>query len=78
VRAGAQQVLLTGGVFQNRLLSEEAITGLRAAGLTPHWHQHVPPGDGGIAVGQALYAALRDSHQADTTDNIKEEAAACA
>ncbi|MFO0573407.1 MAG: carbamoyltransferase HypF [Polyangia bacterium] len=85
LQAGGRDVLLTGGVFQNRLLSEEAVRGLRAAGLTPHWPQHVPPSDGGIAVGQALYAVLRDRQQAarpvpdPAPDPIpKQEADACA
>jgi hydrogenase maturation protein HypF len=56
----ARSVLLSGGVFQNRVLTEEAIRMLRAAGREPIWHQHVPPGDGGIAVGQALAAAIAD------------------
>jgi hydrogenase maturation protein HypF len=60
VRLRARRVLLSGGVFQNRTLTEEAIRVLRAAGRDPIWHQHVPPGDGGIAVGQALAAALAD------------------
>ncbi|MEM9907822.1 MAG: Sua5/YciO/YrdC/YwlC family protein, partial [Cyanobacteria bacterium P01_D01_bin.44] len=57
-RLGHSQIVLTGGCFQNRILSEQAIQHLQAVGLTPYWHQQLPPNDGGIAVGQVL-AALR-------------------
>ncbi len=50
-------VVLTGGCFQNRVLSEEAILRLRNSGFRPHWHRLVPPNDGGIALGQVIAAA---------------------
>ena len=52
-------VVLTGGCFQNRVLTEAAIKALRAAGCRPFWHRQVPPNDGGIALGQ-LVAARRE------------------
>ncbi len=45
---------LTGGVFQNALLVEEAFACLKAAGHEPFGHRIVPPNDGGIALGQIL------------------------
>jgi len=51
-------VLLTGGCFQNKLLLESAINGLRESGFEPYWHKLIPPNDGGLAAGQIL-AALR-------------------
>jgi hydrogenase maturation protein HypF len=57
-RVGEATIVLTGGCFQNRYLTERAVDRLRAAGLTPYWHQHVPPNDGGLALGQVM-AALR-------------------
>jgi hydrogenase maturation protein HypF len=51
-RVGEPRVVLTGGCFQNRRLSELAVAGLVRAGFRPYWHQRVPPNDGGIAVGQ--------------------------
>ena len=50
---GEPRVVLTGGCFQNRYLTERAVTRLRAEGFRPYWHQRIPPNDGGIALGQA-------------------------
>lgn len=58
-RIGLDKVLLTGGCFQNRLLSEWLAQALRAAGFSVYSHQRVPPHDGGLAVGQAIAAAAR-------------------
>jgi hydrogenase maturation protein HypF len=55
-RVGETRVVLTGGCFQNRYLTERAIDRLRTAGFEPFWHQHVPPNDGGLALGQAAWA----------------------
>jgi hydrogenase maturation protein HypF len=57
-RAGQNCVVLSGGCFQNRYLTERAVRRLRAEGFRPYWHQRVPPNDGGIALGQVV-AALR-------------------
>lgn len=55
--SGLDTVILTGGCFQNRLLTERAIAGLRAAGFRPVIARRLPPNDGSIAAGQALAAA---------------------
>lgn len=55
-RVDIEQVLLTGGCFQNARLTERAVARLRAAGFDPYWHHQVPPNDGGLAVGQAVFA----------------------
>jgi hydrogenase maturation protein HypF len=57
-RAGQNRVVLSGGCFQNRYLTERAVQRLQAEGFRPCWHQRVPPNDGGIALGQVV-AALR-------------------
>ena len=57
-RAGEARVVLTGGCFQNKYLTERAVRRLQHAGFRPYWHQRVPPNDGGIALGQAV-AAMR-------------------
>ena len=55
-RVGETNVVLSGGCFQNRYLSERIIARLRASGHRPYWHQRIPPNDGGIALGQILAA----------------------
>ena len=56
-RQGVPQIALSGGCFQNRYLTERVVRRLIEAGYSPHWHQRVPPNDGGIALGQILAAA---------------------
>jgi len=53
-RARQERVVLSGGCFQNRYLTERAVKRLQAEGFRPYWHQRVPPNDGGIALGQIL------------------------
>ncbi len=53
------RVILSGGVFQNRLLSEMIYTALTRKGLHVFTHRLVPPNDGGIALGQAAIAGRR-------------------
>jgi hydrogenase maturation protein HypF len=54
---GEPKVLLTGGCFQNRYLTERAVDRLKAGGFVPYWHRRIPPNDGGIALGQIVGAA---------------------
>ena len=56
-RTGERQVVLSGGCFQNRYLCEQTIKQLRGAGFDVYWHLYVPPNDGGLALGQAEWAA---------------------
>ncbi|NJR62244.1 MAG: carbamoyltransferase HypF [Cyanobacteria bacterium CRU_2_1] len=56
---GEERVVLSGGCFQNRYLTERAIQHLRVEGFRPYWHQQIPPNDGSIALGQIM-AALRE------------------
>ena len=53
---GLKQIVLSGGVFQNRYLTERAAAVLESHGYVVHTHQRVPPNDGGIALGQAVMA----------------------
>jgi hydrogenase maturation protein HypF len=55
-------VALSGGVFQNLLLTERAVRGLEGAGFRVLTHVRVPCNDGGISFGQAAVAAARDRH----------------
>jgi len=54
---GEHRIVLTGGCFQNRYLTERAVERLIESGFRPHWHQRIPPNDGGIALGQIIAAA---------------------
>ncbi|HWX87616.1 MAG TPA: Sua5/YciO/YrdC/YwlC family protein, partial [Solirubrobacteraceae bacterium] len=56
---GLSTVVLSGGVFQNRVLLESTIAELERAKLRPLVHEQLPPGDGGISYGQAAVAAAR-------------------
>ncbi len=55
----AVPVLLTGGCFQNRLLTELTVARLQTCGVKVYWHQRVPPNDGGISLGQVVAAARK-------------------
>jgi hydrogenase maturation protein HypF len=57
-QAGLKQVVLSGGVFQNRYLAEHAASAMESRGFAVYTHQRVPPNDGGIALGQAVMSAL--------------------
>jgi hydrogenase maturation protein HypF len=54
-------IVLSGGVFQNRLLLERTAERLRAAGLRPLVPERLPPNDGAISYGQAAIAAAGGS-----------------
>jgi hydrogenase maturation protein HypF len=56
-RHGVEAVVLSGGVFQNRLLLERTAHGLAAAGLRVLVPERLPPNDGGVAYGQAAVVA---------------------
>jgi hydrogenase maturation protein HypF len=57
VRHGLDTVVLSGGVFQNRLLLERTAARLLKHGLRPLVPERLPPNDGGISYGQAAVAA---------------------
>jgi len=51
-----KRVALSGGVFQNRLLSKLATAALKREGFEVLTHRLVPANDGGISLGQAVVA----------------------
>ena len=53
---GAHPVALTGGVFQNALLTRITRASLESAGFVVLTHRLVPPNDGGLSLGQAIIA----------------------
>ena len=55
----ARRVALSGGVFQNALLTELLVARLEREGWQVLRHSRVPPNDGGLALGQAAAAAAR-------------------
>jgi hydrogenase maturation protein HypF len=56
---GLSTVVLSGGVFANRLLLERTAGRLEASGLRVLVPRRLPPGDGGVSYGQAAVAAAR-------------------
>ena len=58
---GIRDVVLSGGVFQNRLLLAAVTRGVETLGLRVHMNTLVPANDGGLSLGQAhlLRARLR-------------------
>ncbi|HND55443.1 MAG TPA: hypothetical protein PLV92_23675, partial [Pirellulaceae bacterium] len=55
-------VVLTGGVFQNRVLVEQLVERLESAGRWVGSPGFIPPGDGGLAVGQLVGVVLPRRH----------------
>ena len=56
------KVVLSGGCFQNALLTERTINLLQENNYKVYWHQRIPPNDGGISLGQiAAYMMLSNS-----------------
>jgi hydrogenase maturation protein HypF len=53
------RIALSGGVFQNAILSAELIRQLEAKGLQVLQHSQVPANDGNLSLGQAVIAAAR-------------------
>ncbi|UCC71153.1 MAG: carbamoyltransferase HypF [Gemmatimonadota bacterium] len=55
-RHGLERVVLSGGCFQNALLTRRLLDGLTKEGFEVLTHRLVPPNDGGISLGQAVVA----------------------
>ena len=53
---GINGIALSGGVFQNKYLTEKVIFSLEDKGFKVYIQRKVPPNDGGISLGQAVVA----------------------
>jgi hydrogenase maturation protein HypF len=67
---GQTRIVLSGGCFQNRYLTERTVQRLLEEGFRPYWHQRVPTNDGGIALGQ-IVDATRNRPAAAEAKEIK-------
>ncbi|MBA7543802.1 Carbamoyltransferase HypF [subsurface metagenome] len=56
---GINEIALSGGVFQNKYLTEKVVFLLEDKGFKVYIQRKVPPNDGGISLGQAVVAGLR-------------------
>ena len=63
--AGIKTIALSGGCYQNKLLTGLTEKELKENGFNVLLHSMVPPNDGGIALGQALYGMHKINDQED-------------
>ncbi|MBM2833697.1 MAG: (NiFe) hydrogenase maturation protein HypF, partial [Candidatus Brocadiaceae bacterium] len=56
---GINNVVLSGGVFQNNFLFSRLVKKLKLQGFTVYSHKKVPCNDGGLSLGQAVIASER-------------------
>lgn len=54
------QIALSGGVFNNRIITEKTIKSLEEKGFSVYINEKVPCGDGGISLGQAFIAGSEE------------------
>ena len=59
---GVNEVCLSGGVFQNRLLLSMVLDSLTESGFAVSVPRLLPPNDGGLSLGQAVVALARSGN----------------
>ncbi|HZZ84350.1 MAG TPA: carbamoyltransferase HypF [Anaeromyxobacteraceae bacterium] len=64
---GPLPVVASGGCFQNARLAERLL-GQLSPGFEVYLHGQIPPGDGGIALGQAMVARARAQSQSQSNE----------
>jgi len=57
LRSQQKIIILSGGCFQNAILTETCINKLETGGFSVYTHEKIPPNDGGLALGQ-LYSQI--------------------
>ena len=57
---GLSRILLSGGCFSNQRLLARAREALQKRGFSVYTNEKVPPGDGGIALGQAWFYLMKN------------------
>jgi hydrogenase maturation protein HypF len=67
--ANLSSAALSGGCFQNLLLARRVRERLLEAGFAVYTHQKLPPGDGGISLGQVHVAARRMKEASHVSGN---------
>jgi hydrogenase maturation protein HypF len=60
-KANIKRIMLSGGVFQNRLLLRKTKSLVESAGLRVYTHRQVPCNDGGISLGQVVIANFSET-----------------
>jgi hydrogenase maturation protein HypF len=60
---GIEEIALSGGVFQNVCLLEQTVPLLEEKGFRVYVHHRVPTNDGGLSLGQAVFACLNDRRE---------------
>lgn len=73
---GDVPVVISGGCFQNARLAESIIHGLRSSARV-YMNRDVPPGDGGLALGQAFVANAKLRQVAGARLPVAEEELVC-
>ena len=56
---GLNEIMLSGGVWQNMALLERVMRRLGEDGFVIYTHRQIPANDGGLSLGQAMVAAVR-------------------
>ncbi len=75
-RVGEKRIVLTGGCFQNKYLTERTVRQLEENGFKVYWHQRVPPNDGGISLGQVYVAQRMKRAKSKRASNLLESSLA--
>lgn len=73
-----RHVVLSGGVFQNRVLVELVKAHLPEMNRTLGWPGKIPPNDGGLSIGQLAVAAARSRLASLAKSELKEQVPSCA